>query len=72
MLVTANSEALQGVLCIFYLVQFEGSQAGEIRALIDSSNKVNAITPIFAVMLCLSIYPTSIDAQKINGSALKP
>ena len=68
---TASSEALQRVPCISYPVQFEGSQAGEVRALIDSGSEVNAMTPIFAAKLGLSIRPTSIGAQKIDGSALK-
>ena len=68
---TASSEALQHVPCISYLVQFEGSQAGEVRALIDSGSEVNAMTPIFAAKLGPSIRPTSIGAQIIDGSALK-
>ena len=71
MLVTASSEVLQHVPCISYLVQFQGDQAKKVRALIDSSRKVNAITPAFAAKLGLSIRPTSIGAQKIDGSTLK-
>ena len=55
MSVTTSSEALQGIFYISNPAQFEGSQAGEIRALIDLDSKVNAITPIFVAMLCLSI-----------------
>ena len=59
-LMTASSKALQRVLNISYPVQFEKSQAGEVRALIDSHSKVNAMTPIFAAKLGLSIPPISI------------
>ena len=71
--VTASPEAdfLQRVPCIHYPVQFQGSQAGEIRALIDSGSEVNAMTPAFAAKLGLSIRPTGIGAQKIDGFALK-
>ena len=68
---TASSEALQRVPCISYPVQFEGSQAGEVRALIDSGSEVNAMTPAFAAKLGLSTQPTNFGVQKIDGSALK-
>ena len=68
---TASSEALQRVPCISYPVQFEGSQAGEVRALIDSGSEVNAMTPAFAAKLGLSTQPTNVGAQKIDGSTLK-
>ena len=71
MLVTSSSKALQHVPWISYPVQFEGSQAGEVRALINSDSKVNAINPIFAAKLGLSIRLKSISGQKIDGSALK-
>ena len=70
---TASSEAntLQRVPCIHYPVQFQGDQAGEVRALIDSGSEVNAMTPAFAARLGLSVRPTGIGAQKIDGSALR-
>ena len=68
---TASSEALQHVPCISYLVEFEGSQAGEVRALTDFSSEVNAKTPAFAAKLGLSSQPTNVGTQKIDGSALK-
>ena len=70
---TASPEAntLQRVPCIHYPVQFQGDQAGEVRALIDSGNEVNAMTPAFAARLGLSVRPTGIGAQKIDGSALR-
>ena len=68
---TASSEALQRVPCISYPVQFEGSQAGEVRALIDSGSEVNAMTPAFAAKLGLSTQPINVGAQKIDGSVIK-
>ena len=70
---TASPEAntLQHVPCIHYPFQFQGDQAGEVRALIDSGSKVNAMTPAFAARLGVSVRSTSIGAQKIDGSALK-
>ena len=70
---TASFETnpLQRVYCIHYLVQFQRDQPGEVRALIYSSSKVNTMTPIFRAKLSLSIRHTSIGSQKIDGSALK-
>ena len=65
---TAIPEALQRVPCIRYPVQFQANQVG---ALIDSGSEVNAMTPAFAAKLGLSIRPTGIGAQKIDGSTLK-
>ena len=73
MSVTASPEAdsLQCIPCIHYLVQFQGSQVGEIRALINSDSQVNAMIPAFATKLGLSIRLTGIGAQTIDDSALK-
>ena len=71
--VTASPKAntLQRVPCIHYPIQFQRDQAGEVRALIDSDSKVNAMTLAFAARLGLSVRPTGIGAQKIDGSALR-
>ncbi len=77
--VTANSEAsaqalgtLKRVPCIWYPVQFQKeSQLEEVRALIDSGSKVNAMTPAFAARLGFITWATNIGAQKINGSPLE-
>lgn len=68
MLVTASSEVLQRVSCIWYFIQF---QAQQVKALIDFGSKVNAMTPEFASKLGFSIRQTDIGARKIDGSALK-
>ena len=66
-----EANSLQRVSCIYYPVQFQGDQAREVRALIDSGSEVNAMTPAFAARLGLSVRPTGIGAQKIDGSALR-
>ena len=38
--------------------------------LLDSKSKVNTIYPIFAKELSLSIRPTDVGTQKINGTTL--
>ena len=70
-LLTASLEALKWIRYISYSVQFEERQTGEVRALIDSGSKVNAITPIFVAKLGLYIRATYISAQKIDSSAVK-
>ncbi len=71
---TARSEAsigpLQCVPYIRYLVQFQEDQP-EVKALIDSSSEVNAMTPAFAAKLELRPRPTNVGAQKIDGSSLE-
>ena len=67
----ANSGAWKRVPCIRYPIQFQEDQVGEFRALIDFGNEVNAMTPAISAKLGLSIWPTGIGAQKIDGSALK-
>ncbi len=42
-----------------------------MRALIDSSSKVNVITPAYAVELGLTTWKTSVGAQKIDGLPLE-
>ena len=43
----------------------------QVKALLNSSSKVNIISPAFAQKLSLYIQKTNIGAQKINGSALE-
>ena len=69
MLVTdGDKEVVIRVPCIHYLVQFQKEQ---VRALLDSSSKVNAMSPAYAGKLGLHIRKTNDGAQKIDGSALK-
>ena len=64
---TSSKEVVR-VPCIHYLVWFQKEQ---VRALLDSGSKVNAINPAFARKLDLHIRKTNVGAQKIDGSALK-
>ena len=54
--------------CIYYPVQFQEEQ---IKALLNSGNKVNAMNPDYTWKLRLKIRRTNIGAQKIDGSVLK-
>ena len=54
---------------IHYPVQFQKDKE-VIKALIDSSNKVNAMTPAYAKQLGLQIRKTGVGAQKIDGLLL--
>ena len=54
--------------CIHYLIRFQEEQ---IKALLDSGNKVNIINPDFAQKLGFKIWKTNVGAQKIDGSALE-
>lgn len=69
----ASNKALEVILdlvpCIYYLVQFEKDKA-TVQALIDSSSKVNAITPAHAKQLDLQTQKTDVKAQKIERSSL--
>ena len=48
---TSGKEIIR-VPCIYYLVQFQKSQE-QVRALLNSGSKVNAINPAFAQKLSL-------------------
>ena len=66
---TSGKEVIR-VPCIYYPVQFQEGQK-QIRALLDSGNKVNAMSLAFARKLGLHIRKTIIGAQKIDGFALE-
>lgn len=63
-LVTASSEVLQRMPCIWYPVQFQNNK---VQTLINSDSKVNVITPAYTTKLGLNIQKTNIRAQKIDG-----
>ena len=56
------------VPCIHYPVQFQEEQ---VRVLLDSGSKVNAMSPAYAKRLGLKTRKTNVGAQKIDGSALE-
>ena len=66
----AREEALERVPCIHYPVQFKGMDKAPVQALIDSGSEVNTVHPSFVKQLGLSIRPTDVGAQKIDGNML--
>ena len=66
----AREEALERVPCIHYPVQFKDTDRAPVQALIDSESEVNAVHPSFVKQLGLSIRPTDVGAQKIDGTML--
>ena len=66
----ARKEALKCVPCIHYPVQFKDKDKTPVQALINLGSEVNAIYLSFAKQLGLSIRPTDIGAQKIDGTML--
>ena len=61
---------LKQVSCIYYLLRF-WKDIVDVKALIDSGSKVNAMTPAYTSKLDLKVYHTNVGAQKIDGSTLK-
>lgn len=61
-------KTLKYVFYMYYLVQFHEKQ---VKALLNSSSKVNAISFDFTQKLCFNIQKSHIEAHKIDGSALK-
>ena len=73
MLITDSSGkevVLERVPYIYYPVQFQGSQE-QVRALLDSGSKVNAMSPAYIERLGLYIWKTNGGAQKIDCSVLE-
>ena len=62
--------SLEQVPCIHYSLHFHKDTVG-VRALIDSSSEINAMSPAYASKLSLKIYHTNVGAQKIDGSTLE-
>ena len=70
MLVTDGCEkVVVKVFCIYYLIYFQKDQK-YVKALLNSSSKINAINPAFAQKLSLYIGKINVGPQKINGFAL--
>ena len=67
---TDSSKEVVRVPCIHYSVCFQEAQE-QVRALFDSGNKVNAMSPVHAKRLSFKIWKNNVGAQKIDGSALK-
>ena len=71
---TSREATLERVPCIQYLVRFrrknDEDKDKDIRALIDSGNKVNAMHSAYATKLGLHARKIDVGAQKIDGSHL--
>ena len=63
-----DSKKVVKVPCIYYLVEFQEEQ---IKALLDSNSKINAMNPDFVWKLGFKIWKTNVGAQKIDGSILE-
>lgn len=61
---------LERVFYIYYPLCFQKDTVG-VKALIDSGNEVNTITPTYALKLGLKIRHTNVRAQKIDNFTLK-
>ena len=71
---TSREATLERVPCIRYPVRFcrknNEDKDKDVRALIDSGSKVNAMHPTYATKLGLCIRKIDVGAQKIDGSRL--
>ena len=67
--VTDGGKEVVRVPYIYYPVQFQRQE--QIRALLNSGSKVNAMSPAYTKKLGLKTWKTNVGAQKIHGSALK-
>ena len=65
-----GEEVVARVFCIYYPVWFQKNEE-QVRALLDSSSKVNAISLAYAKRLGFKTQKTNVEAQKIDGSALE-
>ena len=65
---SSDEKIIVRVPCIYYLVRFQEKQ---VKALLDSGSKVNAMNSDYARKLGLKIWRTNVETQKIDGSALK-
>ena len=50
---SAREKALECILYIHYLVQFEGTNENQVPALIDPDSEINTMTPAYASTLGL-------------------
>ena len=67
-----NNIVLERVTCIYYPVQFKkNANETQVQVLIDSSDEVNVMTPVYTLKLGFKVYYTDIGAQIIDGSIFK-
>ena len=74
MIDTSREAIFKRVPYIWYLVQFyrknDKNKNKDVKALINSCNKVNAIHPAYTTKLGLHAGKINVGTQKINGSHL--
>lgn len=63
--------ALQQILCIYYLVQFQEDQIYKFKVFLDSNSEINTITLVYIAKLDLTTSKTSIRAKKIDSLPLE-
>ena len=56
--------------CIYYPIRFQEEQE-QVRALLDSGSKVNAISSVYIEKLDIKTRKINVGAQKIDGFALE-
>ena len=62
-----KKDKLERITCIWYPIIFKD----QIKALLDSRSKFNAMSQVFAHQLGLTIWKTNVGAQKIDGTTLE-
>ena len=62
---------LARVPCIYCPMQFQKDKRATIWVLINSSSKINALTPAYPKQLGLRVWKIDVRAQKIDGSLVK-
>lgn len=62
---------LKNVLYIYYLFRFYKNKKNNMQPLINSSNKINVITPAFISKLGLRVCRTNVKDEKINSPISK-
>ena len=67
---TNKEVTLKRVPYIYYPLCFRKDTIG-VRALVDSGNEINTMTPTYVAKLGLQVRKTDIRAQKIDGSTLE-
>ena len=65
--IRVKDQQLKYVLSIHYPVTFKKSQTA-VQLLLDSGSNINAMTPVYAVVLGLRICSTDVETQKIDKS----
>lgn len=56
-----SSLLVERLLCIYYLVRFKKDKT-KVQALIDTSSKINAITPAYMAKLGLKVQSSDVKA----------